>query len=162
MAEINIAAKLAELRAKKAAEAANAQAQKVEAKEPAPTIQVPVSGSEIRTEPAKSEQQVSTGNAVTQTIGTARTSEIDHMDFMSKLQELEEAIHTQHPKMPVLLMMIHKHLRADPELVTTLSEEEIGTIVNGLKVQTKTELVGTIAKQTKSRDKKTKLDADMF
>jgi hypothetical protein len=84
------------------------------------------------------------------------------MDFMSKMQELQEAIHHQHPKMPVLLMMIHKQLRNDPELVTTLSEEEIGVIVNGLKIQTKTELVGTVAKQAKSRDKKTALSSDMF
>lgn len=96
------------------------------------------------------------------TIGTERTSDIDHLDFLSKLDELQQAIHHTHPHMPVLLMKIHKQLTADPELVTVLSEDQIGIIVNGLKIQTKTELVGTIAKQAKSRDKKTKLTADMF
>lgn len=100
--------------------------------------------------------------AVTATPGAERTISIDHMEFFSKMQELQEAIHTQHPKMPVLLMLIHKQITADPELVSVLSEEEIGTIVNGLKIQTKTELVGTVAKQSKARDKKTKLSADMF
>jgi hypothetical protein len=98
----------------------------------------------------------------TATPGANRTVSIDHMDFFSKMQELQEAIHGQHPKMPVLLMHIHKHLTTDPELVSILSEEEIGVIVSGLKVQTKTELVGTVARQSKARDKKTKLSADMF
>lgn len=108
-------------------------------------------------------ESITTGiPAITVGAGTTRTSEIDHLEFLTKLQDLEEALLTQHPKMPVLLMMIHKQLRTDPELVTTLSEEQIGVIVNGLKIQTKTELVGTIAKQSKARDKKTKLSADMF
>lgn len=108
-------------------------------------------------------ESITTGiPAITVGAGTTRTSEIDHLEFLTKMQDLEEALLTQHPKMPVLLMMIHKQLRTDPELVTTLSEEQIGVIVNGLKIQTKTELVGTIAKQSKARDKKTKLSADMF
>ena len=100
--------------------------------------------------------------AASPTTGADRTVSIDHMDFLSKIQELETAILTQHPTMPVLLMKIHKQIAADPELVTVISEEEIGIIVNGLKIQTKTELVGTIAKQSKARDKKTKLDLSMF
>lgn len=182
---IDIAAKLAELRAKKALEAAgNKEIQdaqkKVEAIKEA-TVPAPVAKEEVPVNTsvgASSVSRVLTNNqaaeiagdkAVTtavakteMTIGTARTSEIDHMQFMEQMQELATAIHTQHPKMPVLLMLIHKHLRNDPELVTTISEEEIGVIVNGLKIQTKTELVGTIAKQSKARDKKTNLSTDMF
>lgn len=160
---IDIAAKLAELRAKKAAEAAankeTQDAQKeVEAIKEA-TVPAPVAKQEA---PIANTPSGPATIPQTMTIGTARTSEIDHMQFMEQMQELATAIHTQHPKMPVLLMQIHKHLRNDPELVTTLSEEEIGVIVNGLKIQTKTELVGTIAKQSKARDKKTNLSTDMF
>lgn len=165
---IDIAAKLAELRAKKAAEAAankeTQDAQKEveaikEATVPAP-VAIPIA-KEKETPIANTPSGTST-IPQSMTIGTARTSEIDHMQFMEQMQELATAIHTQHPKMPVLLMLIHKHLRNDPELVTTISEEEIGVIVNGLKIQTKTELVGTIAKQSKARDKKTNLSTDMF
>lgn len=94
--------------------------------------------------------------------GATRVLDINTMDFVSKVQELEEALLGQHPKMPVLLMLIHKQIAADPELVTILSEESIGIIVSALKVQTKTELVGTILKQSKAKDKKVKLSADMF
>lgn len=160
---IDIAAKLAELRAKKAAEAAGNKeiqdAQKeVEAIKDA-TVPAPVA---VQETPVTNTPSGNSAIPQSMTIGTARTSEIDHMQFMEQMQELATAIHTQHPKMPVLLMLIHKHLRNDPELVTTISEEEIGVIVNGLKIQTKTELVGTIAKQSKARDKKTNLSTDMF
>lgn len=112
--------------------------------------------------PAPDQSVSSTAPSLSIGSGSSRTTDINHLDFLSKIQELEEAIHTQHPRMPVLLMLIHKQISADPELVSVLSEEDIGIIVNGLKVQTKTELVGTIAKQSKAKDKKTKLSADMF
>src|SRR5438874_8627757 len=113
MVDINSA--LAKLRAKRAAEAnqtaevTNAQTQVAEIKEavitppvaqevkaPAPENKPAVSSSETKS--------IVTSNAVA-TIGTERTSEIDHMQFMSQMEELATAIHTQHPKMPVLLMM---------------------------------------------------------
>lgn len=90
------------------------------------------------------------------------TQNIDHIEFLSKMNALQEAIHKQHPTMPVLLMQIHKQLKADPEIVTLLSEEAIGVIVKGLQIQTKTELVSTVVKQSKARDKKTVLTAEMF
>jgi len=63
------------------------------------------------------------------------------LDIKTKLAELEQAMLTKHPSMPVLLRTIHQQLRKDPELVTIISEEEIGLIVNGLKIQTNTEIV---------------------
>jgi len=84
-------------------------------------------------------------------LGTGKTTEIDHLDFIAKMNSLSEAILKQHPTMPVLLMQIHKQLRADPELVTTLDDDAIGIIVKGLQVQTKTELVVAAAKPTKSK-----------
>lgn len=95
-------------------------------------------------------------------LGTAKTTEIDHLDFLSKMNRLAEAIHTKHPTMPVLLMQIHKQLRADPELVTTLDEDAIGIVVSGLQVVTKTELVSVALKESKTKAKKLAISADMF
>lgn len=59
---------------------------------------------------------------------------------MNQVEQLKEQIYTlrekilaNNPDLPVLLQTIHKKLREDAELVTTLSEEEIGVIVSGLK-----------------------------
>jgi hypothetical protein len=95
-------------------------------------------------------------------LGTAKTTEIDHLDFLSKMNRLAEAIHTKHPTMSVLLMQIHKQLRADPELVTTLDEDAIGIVVSGLQVVTKTELVSVVLKESKSKAKKVAISVDMF
>lgn len=67
-----------------------------------------------------------------------------------KVAALQEALISVHPTMPVLLKTIHTQLRADTDLVTTLSEEEIAVIVNGLKQQTKTELATTMLKSGKT------------
>lgn len=94
-------------------------------------------------------------------LGTAKTTEIDHLDFLAKLNSLAAAIHNQHPTMPVLLMQIHKQLRADPELVTTLDEDATGIVVRGLQIQTKTELVTAATKETKKK-KNPAIDLSMF
>ena len=98
------------------------------------------------------------------TLGTSKTTEIDHIDFLSKMNSLASAIHTQHPTMPVLLRQIHKILRDDPELVTTLDDDAVGVIVRGLQLQTKTELVAEVVKKTSSgRSKKVHaLSVDML
>lgn len=94
-------------------------------------------------------------------LGTSKTTEIDHMDFLSKMNSLSEAIHKQHPTMPVLLRQIHKQLRDDPELVSTLDEDAIGIVVKGLQIQTKTELVTAATKTTKAK-KNPAIDLSMF
>ena len=66
-----------------------------------------------------------------------------------KIAELQEVILAAHPRLPFLLRDIRNVLKADPDNVTLLSEEDIGIIVSGLKLQTKTEIVAkTLSKKT--------------
>lgn len=67
-----------------------------------------------------------------------------------KISELASMIHTAHPRMPLLLKEIHGILKADPENVTLLSEEEIGIIVAGLSKQTQTEITTAAIKKKTS------------
>lgn len=64
-----------------------------------------------------------------------------------KLAQLEQALLETTPDMPILLRDIHRNLKADPDLVTILTEEECSILVNGLKQQTKTEIAATIVKK---------------
>lgn len=66
-----------------------------------------------------------------------------------KILAMEQALLQNHPRMPVLLKEIHTHLKADPEIVTLLDEEDIVKIVNGLIKQTQTEVAGIIMKDKK-------------
>lgn len=62
-------------------------------------------------------------------------------NLLAKIAELEEKLLTAHPTMPVLLREIHTAIKADPHLVTIMSEEHICTIVSGLKKVTNTQIV---------------------
>lgn len=76
-----------------------------------------------------------------------------------KVATLQNALLTAHPSMPVLLRDIHNHLKQDEEIVTLLSEEEIGIIVNGLMKQTQTVIIAaTMKKGTGKSLKKVTLD----
>lgn len=96
------------------------------------------------------------------TPAAANTTKIDHLDFMQKLNALQEAIHFRHPTMPVLLFQIHTQLSKDPEVVTLLDEDGIGVIVKGLEIQTKTEIMGAEAKKIGVKGKKVAVSVDMF
>ena len=89
-------------------------------------------------------------------------SKIDTYVLNEAIVQLNNALLTSHPSMPVLLRTIHKQLRDDPELVTILSEEELGIIVNCLKKQTNTEIVASVVKGSKGTGKKKPLTLDMF
>jgi len=67
-----------------------------------------------------------------------------------KVEALNQALLAQHPTMPGLLREIWQCLKANPEQVTLLEEEEIGVIVNGLKQQVKVE-IATVALKTKTK-----------
>lgn len=60
--------------------------------------------------------------------------------------KLQELIAVNHPTMPVLLRDIWTQLKADPAVVTLLSEETAHLIVNGLIKQTGVEVAATIMK----------------
>jgi hypothetical protein len=53
-------------------------------------------------------------------------------ELQEKIASLQAALLESHPQMPVLLRTIHTQLRTDPELVTLLSEDEIGIVVASL------------------------------
>ena len=82
-----------------------------------------------------------------------------------KVAELSGLLLSKHPKMPVLLREIHTALRAQPENVTLLSEEEISVIVNGLKIQTGVEFAQSATKGSGAKSAVAKiksLGADAF
>ena len=75
-----------------------------------------------------------------------------------KVTALQEALLAAHPTMPVLLRDIHQQLKADEEIVTVLSDEEIGIIVNGLQKQTQTVIINSIVKKGAGKKKITLAD----
>jgi hypothetical protein len=78
-------------------------------------------------------------------------------ELQSKVAELEDLIKEKHPKMPTLLREIHRTLQQYPEQVTILSEEEIAVIVQGLQIQTGTELAKDAAKPSATKAIKNKI-----
>lgn len=67
------------------------------------------------------------------------------------IQDLSTKLLSAHPEMPILLRKIHQHLSKDPEIVTLLTEEEIGVIVDGLSNQTKTSIATSLATGKKGK-----------
>lgn len=58
-----------------------------------------------------------------------------------EMAELEDALNSEVPGMVNILSTIHKKLKADPECVTLLDDEEIGLIVAGLEKHTNVTIV---------------------
>ncbi len=83
------------------------------------------------------------------------------IQLQQQVAELEQAILSAHPTLPTLLQQIHRNLKADPEAVTLLSEEQIGVIVNGLSRQTQTAIATSISTK-KSGKASSKLTLDDF
>jgi len=63
-----------------------------------------------------------------------------------KIANLQAALLEKHPRMPLLLQEIHQTLKAQPENVTLLPEEDIQILVSGLQNQTNTFLAESIVK----------------
>lgn len=72
------------------------------------------------------------------------------MLLQSKITHLAEALKEVSPAMPNILREIHTTLKGFPEVVTLLTEEEIGVIVSGLCKQSNINLVPIVAKTSKS------------
>ena len=68
-------------------------------------------------------------------------------EVQEKLASLEEALLAGTPGMATLLRDIHRTLKADPDVVTLLSEEECSILVRGLKKQTATEIATKAVKK---------------
>jgi len=68
-------------------------------------------------------------------------------EVREKLAALEEALISATPNMPTLLRDIHRSLKADPDVVTILTEEECSILVRGLKKQTATEIATSVIKK---------------
>lgn len=78
-------------------------------------------------------------------------------ELQEKVLALQALILDKHPKMPVLLREIHTALRAQPENVTLMSEEEIAIIVDGLKIQTGVEFASSAIKGPGSKSTGSKI-----
>lgn len=67
-----------------------------------------------------------------------------------KVAELEGKVVAAHPEFRTLLRDIHKQLLQDPELVTALTDEEVGILCSGLSKQTQTTIIAAATKSKKS------------
>lgn len=73
-----------------------------------------------------------------------------HEQLSEKIASLQSTILSRHPTMPTLLQEIWRTLKAQPENVTLMTEEEIGIIVSGLQQQTNTSLAVAVSKSSKT------------
>lgn len=64
-----------------------------------------------------------------------------------KLAFLEESLLKTTPNIASLLRDIHQTLKADPDVVTILTDEECSILVRGLKKQTATEIATKAVKK---------------
>jgi hypothetical protein len=67
------------------------------------------------------------------------------------VSSLQAALLSTHPDISSILRTIHTTLKANPDCVTLLSEDEIGIIISGLKQQTNTEIATSISKGGKGK-----------
>lgn len=68
-------------------------------------------------------------------------------EVREKLARLEQLLLDKAPGLPTLLRDIHKQLKADPDVVTILTEDECNILVNGLMQQTKTTISTAVMKR---------------
>lgn len=71
-------------------------------------------------------------------------------EVREKLANLEQLLLDKAPGLPNLLRDIHRQLKADPDVVTLLTEDECNIMVKGLLQQTKT-TISTAAMKKKPR-----------
>jgi hypothetical protein len=87
-------------------------------------------------------------------MNTQTDTQFNTIQLKEKIAALQNAILTVHPTLPIILKDIHTLLKSDPSNITLLDEDDISTIVSGLKKQTATEITqATLKKSTKSLSK---------
>ena len=69
------------------------------------------------------------------------------LNLTMAIAELEEALLTQLPNMPQMLARIHTNLAKDPQLIASLTDDQISTITKGLSTYTKAEIITTKPKK---------------
>lgn len=74
-----------------------------------------------------------------------------NLEIKTKLESLQQALLTAHPTLPTILRDIHSTLKAQPDQVTLMSEEEINIVIQGLEKQTQSHLVASTMKPTKAK-----------
>lgn len=77
--------------------------------------------------------------------------------LQEKISDLQAKLLANDSMMPVLLREIHTKLREDAEVVTLLTDEEIGVIVSGLSKQMGLAISAKAVKESKSAGGKAKL-----
>lgn len=78
--------------------------------------------------------------------------------LQEQIATLQQALITANPGMPAMLRTIHTALRADKDIVTLLTPEEVGIIVSGLMKQTNTVISAVKVKTAKKSLKSITLD----
>lgn len=87
------------------------------------------------------------------------SSEFELSRIKERMSELQDALDKSLPNFPNILKDIHDSLRADHEIVTLLSEEEIAVIVRGLETHANIEIAPIAAKKAINRAKKQPISA---
>lgn len=83
-------------------------------------------------------------------MSTAPIQNGSYLDIQEKLAQLQNQLLESHPLIPSLLRTIHTQLKADPEIVTLMTEEEVQICVNGLQHVTKIKLIEATKPKKKS------------
>ena len=83
------------------------------------------------------------------------------IELQQKLAELHASLLNRSPQISTILQTIHTTLKSQPENVTLLSEEEIQTIVEGLKMQTQTQFAISSTKGSAKSAGIAKIKADV-
>jgi hypothetical protein len=76
------------------------------------------------------------------------------------MSELQDALDNSMPGFAHILKDIHDSLRADPDVVTILTDEEIAVIVKGLEKHSNIIVTPAKAKKAASAKSKTPISAD--
>ena len=81
-----------------------------------------------------------------------------YMELASQLDMLEQALLSAHPSMPTLLRQIHAGLLKNPAAIHSLDDDQIATLISGLKSYTATEIIAKAPAKKKPAKENLTLD----